>query len=46
MILPSSKEEGILIKKHYVVLNDDGTLDEIKSFEIKWHGELNIIKVS
>ncbi|PWA78919.1 DNA polymerase epsilon catalytic subunit [Artemisia annua] len=35
MILPASKEEGILIKKRYDVFNDDGTLAELKGFEIK-----------
>ncbi|KAK9126454.1 hypothetical protein Scep_015300 [Stephania cephalantha] len=35
MILPASKEEGVLIKKRYAVFNDDGTLAELKGFEIK-----------
>ncbi|KAH9623648.1 hypothetical protein KSS87_011324 [Heliosperma pusillum] len=35
MILPASKAEGILIKKRYAVFNDDGTLAELKGFEIK-----------
>ncbi|KAL6577446.1 DNA polymerase epsilon catalytic subunit A [Orobanche minor] len=35
MIIPASKEEGILIKKRYAVFNDDGTLAELKGFEIK-----------
>ncbi|KAK4760568.1 hypothetical protein SAY87_005461 [Trapa incisa] len=45
MILPASKEEGILIKKRYAVFNHDGTLAELKGFEIKRRGELKLIKV-
>ncbi|GKC21943.1 DNA polymerase epsilon catalytic subunit A-like protein, partial [Tanacetum coccineum] len=45
MILPASKEEGILIKKRYAMFNDDGTLAELKGFEIKRRGELKLIKV-
>ena len=45
MIIPASKEEGILIKKRYAVFNDDGTLAELKGFEIKRRDELKLIKV-
>ncbi|WOK95843.1 DNA polymerase epsilon catalytic subunit A-like [Canna indica] len=45
MILPASKAEGILIKKRYAVFNHDGTLAELKGFEIKRRGELKLIKV-
>lgn len=45
MILPASKEEGKLIKKRYAVFNLDGTLAELKGFEIKRRGELKLIKV-
>ncbi|KAJ1279266.1 hypothetical protein BS78_04G142600 [Paspalum vaginatum] len=45
MILPASKEEGVLIKKRYAVFNEDGTLAELKGFEIKRRGELKLIKV-
>ncbi|OMP07850.1 hypothetical protein COLO4_06999 [Corchorus olitorius] len=45
MIIPASKEEGILIKKNYAVFNDDGTLAELEGFEIKRRGELKLIKV-
>lgn len=45
MILPASKEEGILIKKRYAVFNHDGTLAELKGFEVKRRGELKVIKV-
>lgn len=38
MILPASKEEGKLIKKRYAVFNFDGSLAELKGFEIKVHG--------
>ncbi|RWW20753.1 hypothetical protein GW17_00015115 [Ensete ventricosum] len=37
--------EGILIKKRYAVFNYDGTLAELKGFEIKRRGELKLIKV-
>uniref|UniRef100_A0A1D2A3C0 DNA polymerase epsilon catalytic subunit n=1 Tax=Auxenochlorella protothecoides TaxID=3075 RepID=A0A1D2A3C0_AUXPR len=45
MILPASKEEGKLIKKRYAVFNHDGTLAELKGFELKRRGELKLIKV-
>lgn len=45
MILPASKEEDKSIKKRYAVFNDDGTLAELKGFEIKRRGELKLIKV-
>lgn len=45
MILPASKEEGKLIKKRYAVFNEDGSLAELKGFEIKRRGELKLIKV-
>lgn len=45
MILPASKEEGILLKKRYAVFNHDGTLAELKGFEIKRRGELKLIKI-
>lgn len=38
MILPASKEEGKLIKKRYAVFNFDGSLAELKGFEIKVGG--------
>ncbi|GBF92637.1 hypothetical protein Rsub_05251 [Raphidocelis subcapitata] len=44
MILPASKEEGKLIKKRYAVFNFDGSLAELKGFEIKRRGELKLIK--
>ena len=44
MILPSSKEEDKLLKKRYAVFNDDGSLAELKGFEVKRRGELKLIK--
>ena len=44
MILPASKEEGKKLKKRYAVFNDDGSLAELKGFEIKRRGELKLIK--
>lgn len=44
MVLPSSLEEGKNIKKRYAVFNDDGTLAELKGFEIKRRGELKLVK--
>ncbi|GLI69097.1 hypothetical protein VaNZ11_013643, partial [Volvox africanus] len=45
MILPASKEEGKSIKKRYAVFNHDGSLAELKGFEVKRRGELKLIKV-
>lgn len=44
MILPASQTEGKGIKKRYAVFNMNGTLAELKGFEIKRRGELKIIK--
>uniref|UniRef100_A0A1I7WRX4 DNA polymerase epsilon catalytic subunit n=1 Tax=Heterorhabditis bacteriophora TaxID=37862 RepID=A0A1I7WRX4_HETBA len=44
MVLPASKEEGKKLKKRYAVFNIDGSLAELKGFEVKRRGELNIIK--
>ncbi|KAK9447075.1 uncharacterized protein V1518DRAFT_422137 [Limtongia smithiae] len=45
MILPTSKEEGKNLKKRYAVFNNDGTLAELKGFEVKRRGELRLIKI-
>ncbi|KAF7989243.1 hypothetical protein HCN44_007840 [Aphidius gifuensis] len=45
MVLPSSKEEGKRLKKRYAVFNFDGTLAELKGFEVKRRGELQLIKI-
>ncbi|KAI9356996.1 hypothetical protein DFJ73DRAFT_213314 [Zopfochytrium polystomum] len=44
MILPASTEEDKLLKKRYAVFNDDGSLAELKGFELKRRGELKLIK--
>lgn len=44
MILPTSKEEGKGLKKRYAVFNDDGSIAELKGFELKRRGELQLIK--
>lgn len=45
MVLPSSTEEGKQLKKRYAVFNEDGSLAELKGFEIKRRGELQLIKI-
>ena len=45
MILPASQEEGKMLKKRYAVFNFDGSLAELKGFELKRRGELNLVKV-
>ncbi|KAI9803328.1 MAG: DNA polymerase epsilon catalytic subunit, partial [Phylliscum demangeonii] len=45
MILPTSKEEDKNLKKRYAVFNEDGTLAELKGFELKRRGELRLIKI-
>jgi len=45
MILPSSKEEDKLLKKRYAVYNHDNSLAELKGFEVKRRGELQMIKI-
>ena len=44
MILPAAKEEGKTIKKRYAVFEFDGKLAELKGFELKRRGELQLIK--
>jgi DNA polymerase epsilon subunit 1 len=44
MVLPTSKEEGKGLKKRYAVFNDDGSIAELKGFELKRRGELQLIK--
>ena len=41
----ASTEEGKLLKKRYAVFEEDGSLAELKGFEIKRRGELKLIKV-
>ncbi|KAK8403806.1 hypothetical protein O3P69_000115 [Scylla paramamosain] len=45
MILPASKEEGKKLKKRYAVFEFDGSLAELKGFEVKRRGELQLIKI-
>jgi len=45
MILPASTDEGRRLKKRYAVFERDGSLAELKGFEIKRRGELQIIKL-
>eukprot|EP01083_Nonionella_stella_P033015 90386_1 len=45
MILPASTEEGRKLKKRYCVFNFDGTIEELKGFELKRRGELMMIKI-
>ncbi|XP_015190647.1 PREDICTED: DNA polymerase epsilon catalytic subunit A isoform X2 [Polistes dominula] len=44
MVLPAAKEEGKKLKKRYAVFNFDGSLAELKGFEVKRRGELELIK--
>jgi DNA polymerase epsilon subunit 1 len=44
MVLPASPEEGKLLKKKYAVFNFDGSLAELKGFELKRRGELEVVK--
>ena len=45
MIIPAAREEGKSLKKRYVVYNHDGSIAEVKGFELKRRGELQIIKI-
>lgn len=44
MVLPTSKEADKNLKKRYAVFNEDGSLAELKGFELKRRGELKLIK--
>lgn len=45
MVLPAAKEEGKKLKKRYAVFNFDRSLAELKGFEVKRRGELQLIKI-
>uniref|UniRef100_A0A5K3FMW5 DNA polymerase epsilon catalytic subunit n=1 Tax=Mesocestoides corti TaxID=53468 RepID=A0A5K3FMW5_MESCO len=45
MVLPAAKEEGKKLKKRYAVFNFNGSLAELKGFEVKRNGELQLIKI-
>jgi DNA polymerase epsilon subunit 1 len=40
MVLPASPEEGKLLKKKYAVFNFDGSIAELKGFELKRRGRI------
>ena len=45
MILPASTDEDRMLKKRYCVWEDDGSIAELKGFEMKRRGELKLIQV-
>ena len=45
MVIPAAREENKLLKKRYCVFEMDGTIAEIKGFEIRRRGELPLIKI-
>ena len=45
MVLPASKEKDKKLKKRYAVFDLDGSLAELKGFEVKRRGELKLIKI-
>ena len=44
MFLSAAKEEGKKIKKRYCVFDTKGKISELKGFELKRRGELELIK--
>eukprot|EP01132_Coremiostelium_polycephalum_P007732 gene7732-9508_t len=44
MVIPTSKEKDVKLKKRYAVFNKQGAICELKGFEIKRRGELKLIK--
>ena len=45
MVIPASKEENKMLKKRYAVFTHSGKISELKGFELKRRGELQIIKI-
>ena len=45
IVLPAAREEGKMLKKKYAVYGMSGKLQELKGFEVKRRGELNIVKI-
>lgn len=45
MVLPASTEEDKMLKKRYCVFEHDGSIAELKGFEVKRRGELKLIQV-
>lgn len=44
MLLPASTKESKLLKKRYVIIDRNNRIAELKGFEVKRRGELEIIK--
>lgn len=44
IVLPAAREQDVKLKKRYAVFNKNGTLAELKGFEIKRRGELKLVK--
>lgn len=44
-MLPASAEDGKTLKKRYAVFSKDGSLVELKGFELKRRGELKALKI-
>ncbi|EGG20436.1 putative DNA polymerase epsilon subunit A [Cavenderia fasciculata] len=44
MFIPTGKEKDVKLKKRYVVFNKQGGICELKGFEVKRRGELELIK--
>ncbi|EFA77319.1 putative DNA polymerase epsilon subunit A [Heterostelium album PN500] len=44
MFIPTGKEKDVKLKKRYAVFNKQGGVQELKGFEIKRRGELELIK--
>eukprot|EP00746_Dinoflagellata_sp_MGD_P145157 gnl/MRDRNA2_/MRDRNA2_77802_c0_seq1.p1 gnl/MRDRNA2_/MRDRNA2_77802_c0~~gnl/MRDRNA2_/MRDRNA2_77802_c0_seq1.p1 ORF type:complete len:2564 (-),score=510.18 gnl/MRDRNA2_/MRDRNA2_77802_c0_seq1:8-7699(-) len=45
MVLPASTTEDVLLKKRYAVFEMDGSLAELKGFEMKRRGELKMLQI-
>ena len=45
MMLPAAKEEGKMLKKRYAVFDHKNKMTEMKGFELKRRGELQIVKI-
>ena len=45
MMIPSSKEEGKKLKKKYIVYDFKDKMTEMKGFELKRRGELELVKI-
>ena len=45
MLIPASTEENKMLKKRYAVFNHAGKMTEVKGFELKRRGELQIVKI-